>query len=328
MRIMNACYEIMAMNGTMFENIEKVARICYKSEDKICEGSAEKMVRSLVKRNHEAMLEHESIIFVVEKENDYRKFVRYVDVLESLGFDSMIRTTYFDRGVISGNIRMWRDFLRFSLNVMKDADENDSFKFPQVIADLLAYKSKWPIIFDDMDMEVKNIFDSGVYVPIHKEQLTDEEKPYHYTITVKFTVDAGVGREITRHRKASFAQESTRYVNYNKGQYGSEIAVIKPCFYEEGSEAYNIWRQGCLEAEAAYMKLIEMGRTPQEARDSLPFSVKSELVMTTVVSEWRHFFNLRAFDVTGAAHPQMKEITVPLFDAMQNSYPNMFEKPN
>lgn len=325
MRIMNAGYEIMPMNGTMFENIEKVARICYKSEDKICEGSAEKMVRSLVKRNHEAMLEHESIIFVVEKENDYRKFVRYVDVLESIGFDSMLRTTYFDRGVISGNIRMWRDFLRFSLNVMKDANENDSFKFPQVIADLLAYKSKWPIIFDDMDMEVKNIFDSGVYVPIHKEQLTDEEKPYHYTITVKFTVDRGVSHEIVRHRKSSFAQESTRYVNYSKGQYGAEIAVIKPCFYEEGSEAYKIWEKGCLDAEVAYMKLIEMGRTPQEARDSLPTSTKTEIVMTTVMNYWQHFFDLRAREVTGGAHPQMKEVAIPLYNEMKEKYPGYFE---
>ena len=88
MRIMNAGYEIMPMNGTMFENIEKVARICYKSEDKICEGSAERMVRSLVKRNHEAMLEHESMIFAVDFET-YKKFTRYVKTLESLGFDNM-----------------------------------------------------------------------------------------------------------------------------------------------------------------------------------------------------------------------------------------------
>ena len=324
MRIMNAGYEIMAMNGTMFENIEKVARICYKSEDKICEGSAEKMVRSLVKRNHEAMLEHESIIFAVDFET-YKRFTSYVKTLESLGFDNMMRTTYFDRGIISGNIRMWRDLIRFSLPIMKDYDDTSNYRFPQVLADLMAYKSKWPIIFDDMDMEAADIFDGCVFTPIDKEQLTDEEKPHHYTITVVFSVDAGVGREITRHRKSSFAQESTRYVNYSKGQYGSEIAVIKPCFFEEGSDAYNAWEKGCRDAEAAYMQLIEMGRNPQEARDVLPFSVKSELVMTTVIKYWQHFFDLRAREVTGGAHPQMKEVAIPLYHEMKRDYPGLFE---
>ena len=324
MRIMNAGYEIMPMNGTMFENIEKVARICYKSEDKICEGSAERMVRSLVKRNHEAMLEHESIIFAVDFET-YKRFTSYVKTLESLGFDNMMRTTYFDRGIISGNIRMWRDLIRFSLPIMKDYDDTSNYRFPQVLADLMAYKSKWPIIFDDMDMEAADIFDGCVFTPIDKEQLTDEEKPHHYTITVVFSVDAGVGREITRHRKSSFAQESTRYVNYSKGQYGSEIAVIKPCFFEEGSDAYTAWKKGCRDAEAAYMQLIEMGRTPQEARDVLPFSVKSELVMTTVIKYWQHFFDLRAREVTGGAHPQMKEVAVPLYHEMKRDYPGLFE---
>ena len=327
MRVIPAGYEVFKPYDNMFKNIERVARVCYKSEDKICDGSAEKMVRSLVKRNHEAMLEHESLYFVIDDFNDYLKFAEFISFLEADGFNCMLHTTYFNRGVVSGNIRMWRDFIRESIAILDCLDEEDDMPIliPKVVADLLSYKQKWPIIFDDLDMDIQDgIFDDYEMIEIRPEQLTDMEKLVHYTVTVKFTVDAGVGREITRHRPASFAQESTRYCNYTKDGFGAEITVIKPCFFEEGTDAYIAWENGCKAAETAYMALVGMGRTPQEARDVLPLSIKGELVMTATIPEWRHFFNLRAADSTGAAHPQMKEVTIPLLLALKEMYPDFF----
>lgn len=327
MRVIPAGYEVFKPYDNMFKNIERVARVCYKSEDKICEGSAEKMVRALIKRHHEAMLEHESLIFVIPEFEDYLKFAEFISFLESDGTNCMLRTTYYNRGVVSGNIRMWREFVQAAINIVKIAEENDMdmpIAIPKVVADLLSYKQKWPILFDDMDMELVDVFDDYEMMPITQDQLTELEKMTHYMITVKFTVDAGVGREITRHRVASFAQESTRYCNYTKDGFGAEITVVKPCFFDEGTDAYVAWENGCKAAEAAYMALVDMGRTPQEARDVLPLSVKGELVMTAAVSEWRHFFSLRAADSTGAAHPQMKEVTIPLLLELKEQYPTFF----
>jgi thymidylate synthase (FAD) len=326
MRVISAGYEVFKPDENMFKNIERVARVCYKSEDKICEGSAEKMVRGLIKRKHEAMLEHESLYFVIEDFNDYLKFAEYISFLESSGFDCMLHTTYYHRGVVSGNIRMWRDFIRESLDIVKCVGEDEEMPIliPKVVSDLLSYKQKWPIFFDDLDIEALNIFDDYEMIPISKEQLTDMEKLVHYIITVKFTVDRGISHEIVRHRPASFAQESTRYCNYTKDGFGAEITVVEPYFFDKGTDAYTAWENGCKAAETAYMALIDMGRTPQEARDVLPTSVKTEIVMTATVREWRHFFNLRAADKTGAAHPQMKEVTIPLLLDLKEMFPKFF----
>lgn len=204
MRVVKAGYEILdELNGAeILKKIERVARTCYKSEDKITEGSAEKMVRALIKRGHEAMLEH-------------------------------------------------------------------------------------------------------------------------YSFSVKFIVDRGVSHEIVRHRVASFAQESTRYCNY--GSKSGEITVIEPYFWEKGSIEYNEWASACEMAESYYLSLLELKATPQEARSVLPNSLKTEVVMTANLREWRHFFKLRAVGVTGAPHPQMREVAIPLLKELQDKVPVIFD---
>lgn len=203
MQIVKAGYEILdPLNGEeILKKIERVARVCYKSEDKIGEGTAERMVKALVKRGHEAMLEH-------------------------------------------------------------------------------------------------------------------------FSFSVKFTVDRGVSHEIVRHRVASFAQESTRYCNYG---HEGEITVIEPCFWEEGSQEYMAWKHGCMVAQRRYLELLEDGATPQEARAVLPNSLKTELVMTANLREWRHFFKLRACGVTGKPHPQMLEVAVPLLKEVKSLIPVVFD---
>lgn len=188
----------------MLEKIEKVARTCYKSEEKIQEGSAAKMVASLIKSGHEAMLEHASV-------------------------------------------------------------------------------------------------------------------------TVKFVVDRGISHELVRHRLASFAQESTRYCNYSKDDFGSEITFIIPEYLDYKSAGWNTWKETMKACEDSYFKLLDIGLTPQEARAVLPNSLKTEVVMTANLREWRHFFKLRALGTTGKPHPQMLEVTVPLLEDFKQMIPVVFD---
>lgn len=188
----------------LINKLEEIARTCYKSENKIKEGSAQKMVAALIKNGHEAMLEHASI-------------------------------------------------------------------------------------------------------------------------TIKFVVDRGISHELVRHRLASFAQESTRYCNYSKDDFGSEITFIIPDYLDYKSAGWNTWKDTMKTCEDAYFKLLDIGLTPQEARAVLPSSLKTEVVMTANLREWRHFFKLRAADATGAAHPQMKEVTVPLLAELKEMIPVVFD---
>lgn len=146
----------------------------------------------------------------------------------------------------------------------------------------------------------------------------------HAHISVKFICDRGVSHEIVRHRIASYAQESTRYCNYSSGKHGNEITVIKPFFFEVGTEEYEAWYSACHHAEIEYLKLIKMGRTPQEARSVLPNSLKTEIVVTMNLREWIHFFNLRAIGTTGAPHPQMQEIALSVLYAFADALPEVF----
>lgn len=143
----------------------------------------------------------------------------------------------------------------------------------------------------------------------------------HFSFTVKFIVDRGVSHEIVRHRMASYCQESTRYCNYSKDGFGKEITVISPCYLEVGTEGETQWYYACLDAEEAYFGLLNCGCTPQEARAVLPNSLKTELVMTANIREWRHFLKLRT---SKAAHPQIREVAIPLLRELKELLPVLF----
>lgn len=146
----------------------------------------------------------------------------------------------------------------------------------------------------------------------------------HVHISVKFICDRGVSHEIVRHRMASYAQESTRYCNYSMGKFDGEITVIEPFFFSKDTPEYAAWYMSCKAAEDAYVSLIKMGRSPQEARSVLPNSLKTEIVVTMNLREWIHFFNLRAVGTTGAPHPQMKESALPVLAAFAEALPEVF----
>lgn len=147
----------------------------------------------------------------------------------------------------------------------------------------------------------------------------------HYGITVKFVTDRGISHEIVRHRLASFAQESTRYCNYIKDKFGNEISVIKPQELVKGSFEYIVWKKQCEQAEKAYFKLIDNGVSPETARSVLPTSLKTTIVMTANVREWRHFLNLRAIGTTGKPHPDMQALAINLLNQFKSKIPILFD---
>lgn len=175
----------------------------------------------------------------------------------------------------------------------------------------VCYKSEDKITDDSARKFVQNIIKRG-----HEAVLE------HASITVKFIVDRGVSHEIVRHRLAAYCQESTRYCNYSKDGFGNEITVIKPLFFEEGGSEWNCWLESCEKSEKCYLAMLDAGASPQEARSVLPNSLKTEVVMTANLREWRHFFRLRT---ASAAHPQMREVTIPLLHKFKELIPVIFD---
>lgn len=173
------------------------------------------------------------------------------------------------------------------------------------------YKSENKITDSSAKQFVRNIIQRG-----HESVLE------HVNITVKFICDRGVSHEIVRHRIASYSQESTRYCNYSNEQFGSEITVIKPCFLARDTPGYFKWWLACKQAEEAYFDLLDYGCSPQEARAVLPNSLKTEVVMTANLREWRHFLRLRT---STAAHPQMREVACMLLEKMKAKVPVVFD---
>ena len=156
----------------------------------------------------------------------------------------------------------------------------------------------------------------------------------HSSLSVKFVVDRGVSHELVRHRIASFAQESTRYVNYSLDKFGNEINVIdinngikldnkmKNMDADTISAIIDEWTLAMEDAENHYMKMMELGATPQIARSVLPNSTKTEITISANYREWRNFFKLR---VPSTAHPQMREVTIPLLKELKNRLPIIFD---
>ncbi|RPI82470.1 MAG: FAD-dependent thymidylate synthase [Nitrosopumilales archaeon] len=150
----------------------------------------------------------------------------------------------------------------------------------------------------------------------------------HENISVRFICDRGVTHEIVRHRLAAYSQESTRYCNYK----GGVTFIIPPWvdikegnyirYYQKEDEVTEIWSRAMEYAETCYTTLIGNGWSPQQARSVLPNSLKTEIVMTANVREWRHVLKLRT---SKAAHPQMRELMIPLLKEFQEKIPILFD---
>lgn len=310
MKIISPSATIMEHSVSSYEFIERVGRTCYRSEDKITDGSAEKFVKDLIDRNHWAMLEHETV-YIATNELFMRSFLEYIneEVSESLAFFNITFDSTKMDFVISGSFRSFHDLFNKG---------HDS-----VFLDVLKYvlSKEYPLVFG----KPRNkpllycfghncfVYTREAFIKVYKNR--EDILFRHLTHTVRFVCDRGVSHEMVRHRVASFAQESTRYCNYSKGKYGSEITVIRPYFFDT-APLYNTWKHSCEESEKAYFKLLDMKATPQEARSVLPNSLKTELIVTATEEEWRHIVNLRLLGTTGAPHPQIKEVMSLAIDGL------------
>ena len=302
MKLINQSYEIWNQPAGLegvYKQIERVSRVCYKSEDKITEDSAKPFVDRMIKAGHGAMLEHGTVYleFHVKDpsevgEEEYHSQQSELNKLISRYANnkySIIKVNhYYDTVFITTNYRV--------------LIENNWLK------------------------DLKYICEPTVF---HEKR-----------VTVHFICDRGVSHEFVRHRVMSFAQESTRYCNYSKDKFGNELTFIIPCWCSNRDEAHIVpdkydvdWNDKLIEdfdneqgrlyiglalAENAYLDLLKIGWRPQQARVVLPNSLKTELVMTGFVSDWKHFFRLRC---DSAAHPQARELAIPLReDFINNKY--------
>ncbi len=174
----------------------------------------------------------------------------------------------------------------------------------------VCYKSEGRITEDSAEGFIERIIARG-----HEAVLE------HCVVSAHFTVDRGVSHELVRHRIAAYCQESTRYCNYSNSIFGKEITVIKPLFLSPDTIAWDVWRDSCQAAETAYFDLLACGCSPQEARTVLPHSLKTEVVATMNIREWRHVLQLRS---SLFAHPQMREVMIPLLDKLTDYAPVLF----
>ena len=183
-------------------------------------------------------------------------------------------------------------------------------------------KNKYSKVITNDHMDIRDIYiTTNLRVLIENDWLDDlkyvcEPTEYHAKkVTAKFICDRGVSHEIVRHRGLygmSFAQESTRYCNYSKNKFGQELTFIEPAWEFPSSNIVNTrerFEAMLEEAEANYMELITLGFKPQEARAVLPNALKTEIVVTGFIDDWKHFFKLRC---DNAAHPDIRKLALDL----------------
>lgn len=267
--------------NSVYRQIEIAGRTCYKSEDKITETSAKEFVDRMVKSGHGAMLEHGTV---------------YLKVPNS---------------VVDEGFQFGTNWSTLCLNPYTRYISDGDYYY---------YTTNYRVIIEH-DLQ-------GVL-----EYLCEPTEYHVKRVTVRFICDMGVAREFCRHRLFSFAQESTRYCNYSKAKFGKELNCIIPCWYKNMFEgnSYNIelchtydltiseglsrteaaWIQAMCEAESTYFGLLTEGEPAQQARNVLPLALKTELIMTGTVEQWKGFFKLRD---AGSAHPQAYELAHPLHE--------------
>ena len=278
MKIQNPQYEIWIQNPGelgIYQQIERAGRVCYKSENNTTEDSAKPFVGRMIEHEHFAMLEHGTVYLTC----NHGELPLYAS------------NKFSHVNTIDG-----KDYITTNLRVMA---ENKTLE----------------------DLKYRTDFEKG------KHELR---------ITVHFTTQIAITREYNRHRANSMAEQSTRYCNYTKNKFGGEISINLPTWVkgdlETNDEKFvelcedvaneetndwtpiDAWLFANQAAEFAYMKLIAMGCKPQEARVILPLDTNTELVHTAFVSDWKHFFDLRALGTTGAPHPDAKILAEPLYE--------------
>lgn len=280
----------------VYKQIEKVGRVCYKSEDKMTEDSAKPFVERMTKSGHGAMLEHGTVYLKVTNKG------LSLDNYDKNQVENKYISNPYSK-VIFGKYPKYNSYEE-KLEATQEVYITTNYR--------VLVENGW---LDDL------------------KYLCEPTEFHAKRITVHFVCDRGVSHEFVRHRVMSFAQESTRYCNYSKDKFGNELTFIEPCWLEDYNYKDNTYNQLFIDslrfAEAHYLDLLKKWDdkipdkryktgfrnnpwTPQQARAVLPNALKTELVMTGFASDWNHFFDLRARGTTGAPHPQAKELAEPL----------------
>lgn len=304
MEFLVAGYEIIeqepGLEG-MYKAAELPGRICYGSQDRIAPGTAKKFCEGLMKSNHGAPLEHGTV---------------YLKALEEYLFN--------------GNVE-----LEYDGNSLEKYINNPYSK----------YKSDGEYAYVTTNLRV--LFEHGWMDDLKYwcEPTEFHEKRYQ----VRFQVDRFTGEEFLRHRVASFNRESTRYVLFTKEKFGGgSIKYIIPCWFDETDkneiDAHNsldildfcqgvidymknegpmtdvfAWMFALKACEWSYCTLTDQfGWQAQQARTVLPCAINSPLIKTAFISDWKHFFDLRALGTTGRPHPQAFELADPLMKEFEN----------
>ena len=290
MRLIKPYFEIWNQPSSLegvYKQIERVGRVCFMSEDKISDDSAKSFVDRIVKSGHGAMLEHGTV---------------YLDVPNSAGDYNLV--PFFASNP-------------YSKVVIKPLDDRVH-----------------NYVTTNFRVIVENFAEE--YIPDILQYLCEPTECHEKRITVHFVCDRGVSHEFVRHRVMSFAQESTRYCNYSKDKFGNELTFIEPCWLEDYNYKDNTYNQLFIDslrfAEAHYLDLLKKWDdkipdkryktgfrnnpwTPQQARTVLPNALKTELIVTGFVSDWKKFFRLRSrIAETGKPNPQAQELAEPLMD--------------
>lgn len=286
MRMINPAVSVITEKDP-FKKIEKVGRTCYKSEDRITEDSARKFYRGLVSRKHTAMVEHAVFLFKLDR-------FQYDVLRVSNPYKYFNFTDDGGRYLVSGNLRAINE--SGATNLCKAIYDID----PELI-----YNEGMRTFLSTYQLEGKvSVIDfSDLKNP------TENEFMNHFYMTFHYVTDRGVTHEMVRHRPASYAQESTRYCNYVKEQFGSELTFCKPAHWDVLPDNVKLrYTRAWETSEDEYARLISYGQTPQQARAVLPNALKTEIIMTACAGELEHFFNLRSRGTTGAPHPDIKVV--------------------
>ena len=280
----------------VYLQIEKAARICYKSEAK-CDGtyeSALKFVEKLIDRGHTAMLEHGTIYL--------KKYMQeWLDINKGWQKSSC----NYLKGNYEYNPYSKTNTVNSFLSAKDFTTPHDSIVFITTNLRVL-YENNWE---GDLSHELQTL-------------CAFPEGPHEKRYTLKLVTSIGIVRELLRHRVFSFANESTRYCNYSTDKFSNELTFIKPYWYKQfDAPIYNtnhrkygtsnMFTSGDFVeflriAETNYLAALIAGSTPQQAREVLPLCTKSELIMTGFESDWKHFLDLRLKGVAGEPHPDMK----------------------
>ena len=281
------------------KRIELAGRVCYKSESRITEDSAEAFCKRILASGHHSVLEHSNVIVKVPRnifERIRGAMALYEEVTEKKPYLSYeYLGNQVDAVIVSGNVRAWYDVLHIGSITLGFAGD--------------------PIL------DVNDCENLTPYI-ITPDSLPDHLRHRYDRITLRIVCDRGVSHELVRHRVMSFSQESTRYVNYGKRGF----TFIEPWWWNEMRGVMKHYVLATMQRSAdVYQLMIDEGATPQLARSILPNQIKTEVVVTATPLQWAEFLRLR---MDKAAHPDMQRIAHMVHDALGDDIPSIEEVVN